>query len=80
MNIIASFGVRPIQSPSGTGCITSTYSQETSNVGLVSGAGAFGGSFGRSTYTFNASRASGIYGNSDTVTPESLKCSFAIKY
>ena len=41
---------------------------------------------GNNTYTycsgfnFNASNVSSIYGNSDTVTPESLSCKFFIRY
>lgn len=33
-----------------------------------------------SGFNFNASNVSSIYGNSDTVTPESLSCKFFIRY
>lgn len=33
-----------------------------------------------SGFNFNASNISSIYGNSDTVTPESLSCKFFIRY
>lgn len=33
-----------------------------------------------SGFNFNTSNVSSIYGNSDTVTPESLSCKFFIRY
>lgn len=46
---------------------------------IASGGGAAAAWYGAGG-NFDASRSSSIYGNSDTVTPESLKTSFFIKF
>lgn len=42
--------------------------------------GSPGGSWGGSSLFLNASDSNNIYGNSDSVTPESLKVAFYISY
>ena len=64
---------------SATGKIYSTDGAFTTN-GTVKGQlnGSYNGNLGKGY--LNASRSSSIYGNSDTVTPNSLTCNLIVKY
>lgn len=62
----------------GSGAVQGMYVNTLASVGVPSDDGNTWS--GNNYWSFSASRSNGIYGSSTTVTPESLKTGFYIKF